>query len=285
MPPRTYAEPAFYDFEQNYQDAVDLVRSVFGNERADALQAAKGKSTRTDFTTAITWGWMFHRPILTPAERALVLIGNEAAKGLSGPLLDHAQWGLSEGLDREQILEALFTLTVYSGIPIAEKATREVEALLSELDRAGWKPRVKPGPMKETPENNFYDFETNYADGVDLSLANFGGERGGDREARLARMGGSSVGDFQAIHWGWIMHRPFLTSKQRCLVLIGSDSANKGYLALKDHLRWGLREGLSRQEVQEAMFMLYLFNGWPANRQAVVAVTELLEELDRAGKS
>jgi 4-carboxymuconolactone decarboxylase len=281
---RKYAETAFYDFEKNYQDAVDLVRSTFGDERADELLATKEKNTRTDFTTAITWGWMLHRPLLSTRERTLILIGNEAAKGLTEALLDHAQLGMSEGLDREQVLEAIFTLTVYSGIPTAERASREVERLISELDRAGWQPRVPPRPMPHVPERNFYDFEDNFTEGVDLSLLNAGGGRPGDRETRLARMGASSVGDFGAIHWGWIMHRPFLSPRERCLVLIGSDTANKGYLALKDHIRWGLREGISRDEVNEAMFMLYLFNGWPANRQAVVAVTELFEELDKSAK-
>lgn len=282
MPDRKYPEAAFYDFDANYDAAVRLIRSTFGDERADALADAKGRSTRTDFTTAITWGWMLHRPGLSITDRALILIGNETAKGLTKALADHAQLAVSEGLHPEQVLEAIFTLTVYSGIPVADQAAEAVEALFADLDRAGWRPRVQPGPIQESPEHNFYDFEQNFTDGVDLSMANFGG-RGGDRETRLARMGASSVGDFGAIHWGWIMHRPYLSPRQRALVLIGSDTANKGYLALKDHVKWGLREGMTRDEVNEALFMLYMFNGWPANRQATVAVTELFEELDKAG--
>lgn len=281
MPERAYPETPFYDFEKNYQDAVDLIRSTFGDERADTTLAARGASTRTDFTTAITWGWLFHRPILPVIDRALILIGNETAKGLIEPLLDHAQLAMSEGLDREAVREAIFTLTVYSGIPVAERAAKAVEELIADLDRAGWRPRVPPAPLPDVPEYNFYDFETNFTNGVDISLRNAGGGKPGDREARLARMGTSSTADFGAIHWGWIMQRPYLTPRQRALVLIGSDTANKGYLALKDHVRWGLREGMSREEINEAMFMLYMFNGWPANRQAVVAVTELFDELDR----
>ena len=281
MPQRQYAETAFYDFDKNYADAVELIRGTFGDKRADAVLAAKGQSTRSDVTTAIPWGWMFHRPLLSVTERALVLIGNETAKGLTEPLLDHAQLAMSEGLDREAVLEAIFTLTVYSGIPVSEQASRQVEQLIAELDRAGWQPRVQPEPLPDVPEYNYYDFETNFTNGVDISLRNAGGGNPGDREARLARMGASSVGDFGAVHWGWIMQRPFLTPRQRALVLIGSDTANKGYLALKDHVRWGLREGLTRDQVNEAMFMLYMFNGWPANRQAMVAVTEVFEELDK----
>lgn len=281
MPEQKYPETAFYDFEKNYQDAVDLVRSTFGDERADALLDAKGKSTRTDFTTAITWGWMLHRPLLSITDRALILIGNEVAKGLIDAVLDHAQLAMSEGLDREVVLEAIFLLTVYSGIPTSDRAMKEVERLIEDLDRGGWQPRVEPLPLPHVHEHNYYDFEENFTNGVDISLANAGGGNAGDREARLSRMGQSSVGDFGAIHWGWIMQRPFLTPAQRSLVLIGSDTANKGYLALKDHVRFGLRSGLSRDQINEALFMLYMWNGWPANRQATVAVAELFEELDR----
>lgn len=281
MAEQKYPETAFYDFEKNYQDAVDLVRSTFGDERADALLDAKGKSTRTDFTTSITWGWMLHRPLLSVTDRALILIGNEVAKGLIDAVLDHAQLAMSEGLDREVVLEAIFLLTVYSGIPTSDRAMTEVEQLIEDLDRAGWQPRAEPQPLPHVHEHNYYDFEENFTNGVDISLANAGGGNPGDRETRLSRMGQSSVGDFGAIHWGWIMQRPFLTPAQRSLVLIGSDTANKGYLALKDHVRFGLRSGLSRDQINEALFMLYMYNGWPANRQATVAVAELFEELDR----
>jgi alkylhydroperoxidase/carboxymuconolactone decarboxylase family protein YurZ len=284
LPERKYSETPFYDFDKNYQDAIDLLRSTFGDSRADAAVAAKGQNTRSDFTTAITWGWMFHRPLLSVTERALILIGNETAKGLIEPLLDHAQLALSEGLDREAVREAIFTLTVYSGIPVSERAAAAVDSLIADLDRSGWKPRVEPEPLPDVTEHNYYDFEDNFTNGVDISLRNAGGGNPGDRETRLARMGASSVGDFGAIHWGWIMQRPFLTPRQRALTLIGSDTANKGYLALKDHVRWGLREGMTRDEVNEAIFMLYMFNGWPANRQSAVTVAELFDELDKAAK-
>jgi alkylhydroperoxidase/carboxymuconolactone decarboxylase family protein YurZ len=282
MPTRNYHETPFYDFDRNYRDAVELIRRVFGEERAQIVEDERGFNTRSDFITAITWGWMFHRPNLTPQQRALVLIGNDATRQLHDALHDHVRWGLAEGLHREKIREAIFTLSLYSGIGLHNWASREIETLFAELNVQAWRPPVTPPPLPEIPERNFYDFEQNFSEGVDLSIEVFGESRGGDRAARLQRMGAGSVSDFSAIHWGWMMHRPFLTPQERVLVLIGSDSANKGYLALQDHVRWGLKEGLSRAEVQEAMFMLYLFNGWPANRQANNAVQELFEELDRA---
>jgi alkylhydroperoxidase/carboxymuconolactone decarboxylase family protein YurZ len=283
--PRSYSERAFYDFEENYRDAVDLIRRTFGDERADKVLADKGKNTRSDFTTAISWGWFFHRPILTPQQRSLVLIGNDISRMAWRALRDHVQWGVAEGLHREKVREAVFTMSIYGGLANCELASETVEELLGELDKLGWQPFVAPGPLPAIEEHNFYDFEQNFTDGVDVSIAVFGTSRGGDRETRLSRMGASDTGDFQSIHWGWMMHRPFLLPAERVMVLIGSDTGNKGYLALKDHVPWGLTEGLTRDEVREAMLMLMVFNGWPATREANNAVSALFEELDKKGEA
>lgn len=283
MPERQYAEVPFYDFDRNYQDAVTLLREVFGDRRASAVAAAKGKDHRADFMTAITWGWLYHRPILSRLQRAWVIIGNTFAQKNYPALRDHAQWALAEGAHREKVREAIFTFSVYGGVPNTIQGLEVVEDLFAELDRAGWRPPREPDPLPNIPERKFYDFEENFTAGVDLTLRRGygGGAAGGDRASRLARMGRSSVGDFNAIHWGWMMHRPYLLPTERCLVLIGADTANKAYLALKDHTQWGLLEGLTREQVDEALFTLYLFNGWPANRQATVAIAELYQELDQ----
>lgn len=282
---KRYDDTAFYDFEKNYADAVDLIRKVFGDERADAVAAARGKSTRTDFMTAITWGWFMHRPVLGMQERAICIIGNMVPKGLEKGLRDYAQLGMAAGLHPEKIREAIFTLSIYGGVPTTEWALGVVDDLCAELDRKGWRPFTPPGPLYERVEHNFYDFEDNYLDGVDFGLQmGFPWVRANPeetREQRLERTGQSALGDFGAIHWGWIMHRPFISPRERAFFLIGSDSANKGYLALQDHVKFGLLQGITREEVQEAMAMLNLYNGWPANRQANNAVTELFAELDK----
>ncbi len=111
------------------------------------------------------------------------------------------------------------------------------------------------------------------------------GFAGETREERLARTGQSAIGDFQAIHWGWMMHRPLISPRERYFFLMGADSANKGYLALKDHTSWALVEGVTRAEIDEALIMLALYNGWPANRQSQVAVGEYFAERDATASS
>ena len=281
MPAKKYAETAFYEFDTCYAKAVDLQRRVFGDERADALQAAKGKSTRTDFMNAILWGWFFHRTEALDAQaRALAIMGNLIPKSQEKALRDYAQWGLAAGLHREKVREAIFTLSIYGGIPTTEWALGIVDNLCSELDAKGWQPMVPSGSLFEGVEHNYYDFEANHLDGFEARARRLGDE-GGTTEERLARTGASAIGDFGSITWGWMMHRPIVSPRERYFFLLGADSANKGYLALKDHTHWALTHGVTRAEVQEGLMMLNLFSGWPANREAGTAVTQLFAELDK----
>jgi alkylhydroperoxidase/carboxymuconolactone decarboxylase family protein YurZ len=261
---------------------VALARRVFGDERADELQKAKGRSKRGDFMTALLWGWFLHRPGLPLTDRIVCILGSLAPKGLERQLRDYLQIGLASGLHREKVREALFILSVYGGIPAAEWALGIADEVIEALDASGWQPAVPPDPPYAGPERDYYDFDHNYPSGVDMSIRLFG-DRGSPREQRMERMGQAAMGDFSAVHWGWLNQRPFLSPRERSFFLIGVDSAVHGYMALRDHVQWALASGAGRDEVIEAMNMLYMVNGWPANREAMVTVTNLFAELD--GKS
>jgi len=286
MPARQYTETAYYDFEQNYAEAVDLARRAFGEARAEQLLAAKGKSKRSEFMTALLWGWFLHRPGLPITDRIICILGSLAPKGVEQPLREYIQIGLASGLHREKVREALFILSVYGGIPIAQWALGVADELIEQLDRDGWQPQVPPAPLYEGTEYDYYDFEHNYESGVDMSIRLFG-NRNSPREERMARMGSSAINDFGAIHWGWLNQRPILSPRERAMFLIGVDSATSGYLALRDHVQWAMDSGVTRDGVMEAMNMLYMLNGWPLNRESMVTVTNLFAELDakRSGPS
>jgi alkylhydroperoxidase/carboxymuconolactone decarboxylase family protein YurZ len=280
MPEKLYDENAYYDFDRNYADAVALVRRAFGEERAAALEAAKGRSKRSDFMTAMLWGWFLHRPGLPQTDRLVCILGAQAPKGIEQPLRDCIHVALACGLHAEKVREALFILSVYGGIPTAQWALSIADVIIEEREREGGLPAVPPQEPTRGVEYDYYDFEHNYPAGVEMSIRLFG-DRGSPREERMARMGHSAIGDFAAIHWGWLNQRPILSQRERALFLIGLDSAVHGFMALRDHVQWALAAGVSRDEIIEAMNMLYMVNGWPANREAMVVVTEWLAELER----
>ena len=241
MPERKYSETAFYDFDKNYQDAVDLVRSTFGDERADALVAAKGRNTRTDFTTAITWGWMFHRPLLSITERALILIGNETAKGLIDaaarprPAGDVRGAGPRSGARGDLHPHRLLR---HPDVGAGGERSREARSPTSTAlagSRGSSRHRYRTCPSTTTTTS-----KTNFTNGVDISPAQRR-RRQPRRPRDAACPHGRVIGGRLRRHPLGLDHAAALPDAARSgpSSLIGSDTANKGYLALKDHVRLG----------------------------------------------
>ncbi len=93
-------------------------------EQFRAPQAVREELTRF-ITQAGSLVWS--RPGLSPAQRSLVTISVLAARGNLGPLREHLQIGLGNGLTPTEITEALIQCSVYAGFP-AMVAAMEVAA-------------------------------------------------------------------------------------------------------------------------------------------------------------
>ena len=70
----------------------------------------------TEFiTTAGSMVWT--RPGLTPAQRSLTTISVLVARGNLGPLREHLEIGLGNGLTQTEICEAILQCSIYAGFP------------------------------------------------------------------------------------------------------------------------------------------------------------------------
>ncbi len=84
------------------------------------------RSELTDFITqagSLVWT----RPGLDPARRSLTTIAVLVARGNLGPLREHIEIGLGNGLERSEITEAILQCSIYAGFP-AMVAAMEVAA-------------------------------------------------------------------------------------------------------------------------------------------------------------
>ena len=86
-------------------------------------------AVRDELTRFITQGGslVWSRPGLAPAQRSLVTISVLAARGNLGPLREHIEIGLGNGLTPTEVTEALIQCSVYAGFP-AMVAAMEVAA-------------------------------------------------------------------------------------------------------------------------------------------------------------
>lgn len=71
------------------------------------------------------------------------------------------------------------------------------------------------------------------------------------------------------VGWGWIWTRPGLTRKQRSLLNLGMLCALNRSAELGMHVRGALRNGLSEEEIREALLQVGVYVGLPAGKSYV----------------
>jgi 4-carboxymuconolactone decarboxylase len=99
-------------------------REVLGDEYVDRALA---RTTDFDadfqrFITEVAWGSLWARPDLDRRSRSLVTIAILAALGRQDELALHLRASRNNGVEPDEIREALFHVAVYAGIPAANSA-------------------------------------------------------------------------------------------------------------------------------------------------------------------
>lgn len=78
--------------------------------------------------------------------------------------------------------------------------------------------------------------------------------------------------------FGDVWARPGLERKQRSIVVISSLVTQGRTNELKNHLRFGLNNGLTPTELQEVLIQVLPYVGFPAIAEAMTATIEVLRE-------
>jgi 4-carboxymuconolactone decarboxylase len=78
------------------------------------------------------------------------------------------------------------------------------------------------------------------------------------------------------VGWGWIWSRPGLSRKQRSLLNLGMLCALNRSTELGVHIRGALRNGLSEEEIREALLQVGVYVGLPACKLWICNIRKLL---------
>jgi 4-carboxymuconolactone decarboxylase len=122
------------------------------------------------------------------------------------------------------------------------------------------------------------------SDVTERGLKLFGEIMGEDRAAEM-RQGidgtgfGAAIGKLATdFAFGSVWARDGLERKQRSLVVISVLIAQRQMQELKNHVRIGLRNGLTATEIEEALIQTLPYVGFPAVASAMSAIIEVLRE-------
>jgi 4-carboxymuconolactone decarboxylase len=127
------------DDTERARQGMTVRREVLGDAHVDRSVAATTPFTEPfqDFITRYAWGDIWSRPGLTRAERSLVTLGVLTAMQHETELAMHVKAALRNGLTPEQIGEVILHVSVYAGVPVANRAFPVAQRAIAEAREEG----------------------------------------------------------------------------------------------------------------------------------------------------
>lgn len=112
------------DSQDQFERGEKLRISMFGQDGVKRRVEALGEFGQPlqHIINAYAYGDVWSRSALPPASKSLVMIAMMAAAGHENELRVHLQGAVNNGCSVEEIQEVLLLLTMYCGIPAANKA-------------------------------------------------------------------------------------------------------------------------------------------------------------------
>lgn len=119
-----------------YAAGLSVRRAVMGDafvDRALARTAGTESEDLQRFVTEHVWDAVWNRPGLDRRSRSLLNLGILTALRAHEELAGHVRGALTNGLTREEIVEAVIHTAGYCGAPAALSAMRVVQQVLDDL--------------------------------------------------------------------------------------------------------------------------------------------------------
>lgn len=124
------------DDETRYAQGMKVRRATLGDAYVDRATASATPFTADwqDFITRTAWGDVWSRDGLDRRSRSLLVLGITVALRHWGEFRIHVRGALNNGISRDEIKEALIHCAIYAGVPAANHAFKEAQAVFAEID-------------------------------------------------------------------------------------------------------------------------------------------------------
>jgi 4-carboxymuconolactone decarboxylase len=124
--------------EGRYDEGLRMRRQVLGDAYVQRSldNATEFTQPMQELVTEYCWGAVWTRPGLVPRDRSLVNLGMLVALNRPDELKVHIRGALNNGVEPDELQEALLQAGVYCGMPAALDAFRIAAAVLEEHEAA-----------------------------------------------------------------------------------------------------------------------------------------------------
>ena len=283
------------DIAARHEEATRIRKSmgIYGRGGQSGRGAWKFAPVHAQAIFESCFGMAWAGPLLTLKERELIVITALAAQTLDDEVVWHVRSALNLGWTREEIIEALTTLSPYIGLPRTNHAFKSALKAFEIVDREnGVEPEKFSG---DTPDDSAAE-----AAG-DQIISQIDSQPDGKERIRKAfevrqkmgiyGMGGQGRDGFFTISpahnqaileycFGLIWNQPLLDMKTKELLVIAASTANQCENELEWHVRSALNAGLTRDQIVEAITQCSPYIGLSKTNQGLRAAKRAFEELD-----
>jgi len=220
-------------------------------------------------------GEMWGRPVLSRRDRSLIVVSTLAAQARDEELELHTEIAIRNGLTRVEVEEIVLTVAGYAGFPAAMAAARRVDAGLRTAESVDRLSDRSPAVVKSDAQRD-EDAAVVYGRMAGQPAAG-PGEALAQLEARLGGVG------LLIYRWGFgeIWARTQLSPRDRSLSVIAILVALGAQAQLSFHVPAGMRNGLSREEIEAAITHLSLYSGFPRAVDAIQTARAAFATLDQ----
>ena len=120
--------------EARHKAGMKVRRAVLGDAHVDRAEAGKTDFTAEfqDFITRYAWGEIWTRPGLDRKTRSCMVLTALIALGHWSELGMHVRAAFNNGLTEDEIKEVILQSAIYCGVPAANHAFKEAEAVIAE---------------------------------------------------------------------------------------------------------------------------------------------------------
>jgi 4-carboxymuconolactone decarboxylase len=124
--------------KEAFNRGLALRREVLGKDYVDSAMVAADDFSlpMQQLSTEYCWGTIWSRPGLSRRDRSLLNLGMLCALNRPHELKLHVKAALRNGLNREEIREALLQVAIYCGIPAGIDGVRLAREAFTEFDEA-----------------------------------------------------------------------------------------------------------------------------------------------------
>lgn len=263
--------------KSRHERGLDVYRTIRSDPSLDLEQTAQGMASVMGpiaaFSIDHVLGDIWSRPGLERRDRSLVSVTALTCLGCQVELRTHLAGALHHGVEVDEIEELMLHVCGYAGYPRALEGMRTAMTLFSEREDVE---RPLPRPAAEAKND-----EQRRHDGADVFKRIMGWEAPNDVVARTLEEQLGALGDFAIQHlMGEIWSRPQLCLRDRSLITLAALISLDKITELRFHIPAALRNGMSREEIDEVILQLSLYLGYPAAVGAKNMSRDILAALD-----